>query len=258
MIKEVRSVRPDLGLKEAKDLVEAAPAAVKENVSKQEAEEIKKKLEEAGAKVDIISLKTGEIWGWEHDDWGDPIPVDRTIDAVQVDEYDALVIPGGQINPDLLRADEDAVPFVKDFYGSGKPVAVVCHAPWVLIEAGLARGRKMTSYHSMATDVKNAGAHWVDREVVVDEGLITSRNPGDVEALLGQDHRGDAGVRSRAESSGLIFGRSNRVFCEFSWPAAVFVASARVVAIYAQCPAPDKTPFLSSYLHCGKGDRRPT
>ena len=131
----------------------------------------------------FISLKTGEIWGWEHDDWGDPISVDRTIDAVQVDEYDALVIPGGQINPDLLRAGEDAVIFVKDFYDSGKPVAAVCHAPWVLIEAGLARGRKMTSYHSMATDVKNAGAHWVDREVVVDEGLITSRNPGDLEAF---------------------------------------------------------------------------
>jgi protease I len=143
----------------------------------------KRRLEEAGAKVDIISLKAGEIWGWEHDDWGDPIPVDRTIDAVQVDEYDALVIPGGQINPDLLRADEDAVTFVKDFYDSGKPVAAVCHAPWVPIEAGLARGRKMTSYHSMATDVKNAGAHWVDREVVVDEGLITSRNPGDLEAF---------------------------------------------------------------------------
>jgi protease I len=143
----------------------------------------KRRLEEAGAKVDIISLKTGEIWGWKHDDWGDPILVDRTIDAVQVDEYDALVIPGGQINPDLLRADADAVTLVKDFYDSGKPVAAVCHAPWVLIEAGLTRGRKMTSYHSMATDVKNAGAHWVDREVVVDEGLITSRNPGDLEAF---------------------------------------------------------------------------
>jgi protease I len=103
--------------------------------------------------------------------------------AVQVDEYDALVIPGGQINPDLLRADEDAVTFVRDFYNSGKPVAAVCHAPWVLVEAGLAKGRKMTSYHSMATDVKNAGANWVDKAVVVDQGLITSRNPGDLEAF---------------------------------------------------------------------------
>lgn len=143
----------------------------------------KLRLEEAGAKVDIISLKTGEIWGWNHDDWGEPIQVDRTIDAVGIDEYDALVIPGGQINPDLLRADADAVALVRDFYNSKKPVAAVCHAPWVLIEAGITKGRKMTSYHSMATDVKNAGANWVDKEVVVDQGLITSRNPGDLEAF---------------------------------------------------------------------------
>jgi protease I len=143
----------------------------------------KQRLEEAGAKVDIISLKTGEIRGWDHDDWGEPIQVDRTIDAVSIDEYDALVLPGGQINPDLLRADEDAVALVKDFYDSKKPLAAICHAPWVLIEAGIARGRKMTSYHSMATDVKNAGANWVDKEVVVDQGLITSRNPGDLEAF---------------------------------------------------------------------------
>jgi len=143
----------------------------------------KQRLEQAGAKVDIISLKTGEIWGWSHGDWGEPIEVDRTIDAVDIDEYDALVIPGGQINPDLLRADEDAVALVRDFYASGKPLAAICHAPWVLVEAGIAKGRKMTSYHSMATDVKNAGANWVDKAVVVDQGLITSRNPGDLDAF---------------------------------------------------------------------------
>lgn len=143
----------------------------------------KQKLEEAGAKVDIVSLKVGEIRGWQKDDWGDAIEVDRTIDAVTPDEYDALVIPGGQINPDLLRADEDAVAFVRDFFETKKPIAAICHAPWVLVEAGLAKGRKMTSYHSMATDVKNAGANWVDKEVVVDEGLITSRNPGDLDAF---------------------------------------------------------------------------
>ena len=143
----------------------------------------KQRLEEAGAKVDIISLKSGEIWGWDKDDWGEPIAVDRTIDAVSVDEYDAIVIPGGQINPDLLRADEDAVALVRDFYDAKKPLAAICHAPWVLIEAGIAKGRKMTSYHSMATDVKNAGANWVDKEVVVDQGLITSRDPGDLEAF---------------------------------------------------------------------------
>jgi deglycase len=143
----------------------------------------KQRLEEAGAKVDVISLKTGEIWGWKGGDWGEPIEVDRTIDAVNIDEYDALVIPGGQINPDLLRADEDAVALVRDFFASKKPLAAICHAPWVLIEAGIAKGRRMTSYHSMATDVKNAGATWIDREVVVDEGLITSRNPNDLEAF---------------------------------------------------------------------------
>ncbi len=143
----------------------------------------KQRLEEAGAMVDVISLKTGEIWGWKNGDWGEPIEVDRTIDAVNIDEYDALVIPGGQINPDLLRADKDAVALVRDFFASKKPLAAICHAPWLLIEAGIAKGRRMTSYHSMATDVKNAGATWIDREVVVDEGLITSRNPSDLEAF---------------------------------------------------------------------------
>jgi protease I len=143
----------------------------------------KEKLEAAGAKADIVSLKPGEIWGWQKDDWGKSIAVDRTLDSVKVDEYDALVLPGGQINPDLLRADKKAVQFVKDFYASKKPLAAICHAPWLLIEAGLAKGRKMTSYHSMATDVKNAGANWVDEEVVVDQGLITSRNPNDLDAF---------------------------------------------------------------------------
>ena len=109
----------------------------------------KQRLEEAGAMVDIISLKTGEIWGWDHDDWGEPIEVDRTIDAVSIDEYDALVIPGGVINPDLLRQDEDAVALVRDFYASKKPLAAICHAPWVLIEAGIAKGRTddLVSFH---------------------------------------------------------------------------------------------------------------
>jgi protease I len=143
----------------------------------------KQTLEEAGAKVDIVSLKVGEIRGWKGGDWGETIDVDRTIDAVSVDEYDALVIPGGQMNPDFLRADKDAVAFVREFFETKKPVAAICHAPWVLVEAGIAKGRKMTSYHSMATDVKNAGAKWVDKEVVVDEGLITSRNPNDLDAF---------------------------------------------------------------------------
>lgn len=143
----------------------------------------KETLENAGAEIDIVSLKPGEIWGWQHDDWGDPIDVDKTLDEVSVDDYDALVLPGGQINPDKLRADKRAVQFVRDFYATKKPLAAICHAPWVLVEAGLAKGRKMTSYYSMATDVKNAGANWVDQEVVVDQGLITSRNPKDLPAF---------------------------------------------------------------------------
>ena len=143
----------------------------------------KQKLEEAGAKVDVVSLKVGEIRGWKDGDWGEKVSVDRTIDAVNVDEYDALVIPGGQMNPDFLRADDDAVAFVRDFFATKKPVAAICHAPWVLVEAGIAKDRTMTSYHSMATDVKNAGAKWVDKEVAVDGGLITSRNPNDLDAF---------------------------------------------------------------------------
>lgn len=143
----------------------------------------KERLEQAGAEVDIVSLKSGEIWGWNHDDWADPVPVDETLDQVSVDDYDALVLPGGQINPDLLRIEKSAVQFVRAFYDAKKPLAAICHAPWLLIEAGIAKGRKMTSYKSIVTDVKNAGANWVDEEVVVDQGLITSRNPGDLEAF---------------------------------------------------------------------------
>ena len=102
----------------------------------------KQRLEEHNAKVDIVSLKPGEIWGWSKDDWGEPIKVDKTLDQVKVADYDALVLPGGQINPDLLRADKNAVKFVRDFYASKKPLAAICHAPWLLVEAGLAKGRK--------------------------------------------------------------------------------------------------------------------
>lgn len=143
----------------------------------------KKRLQEAGAKVEIVSLKGGEIWGWDHNDWGRPVKVDKTLEQASIEDYDALVLPGGQINPDLLRADKHAVKFVRDFYASKKPLAAICHAPWLLIEAGIAKGRKMTSYKSIVTDVKNAGANFFDEPVVVDQGLITSRNPGDLEAF---------------------------------------------------------------------------
>lgn len=139
---------------------------------------------QAGATVHVVSLKPGEIRGWKAGDWGRSVKVDKTVDEVTVAEYDALVVPGGQINPDLLRADERAVAFVRDFVASGKPVAAICHGPWVLIEAGVVKGRRIASYHSIRTDVRNAGAEWVDEEVVVDGNLITSRKPSDVPAFI--------------------------------------------------------------------------
>ncbi len=140
-------------------------------------------LKEAGALVVVVSPEQGEIKGWDKKDWGRPVPVDRPLSAVKAADYDALVLPGGQINPDLLRVDKTALALIKDFYNSGKTVAAICHAPWLLIETGLARGKTMTSYHSIKTDVINAGAQWEDKEVVTDNGLVTSRNPGDLEAF---------------------------------------------------------------------------
>lgn len=141
------------------------------------------RLKKAGAVVEIVSLAAGEIKGWDKKDWGRPVKVDRTLDQVSADEYDAVVLPGGQINPDLLRVEPKALAFIRQIFDAKKIVAAVCHAPWLLIETGIARGRKMTSYKSIKTDVANAGAHWEDSEVVVDQGVITSRNPGDLEAF---------------------------------------------------------------------------
>ena len=141
------------------------------------------KLKAAGATVHIVSLKAGEIKGWDMKDWGRPVKVDKTLSQVSADDYDALVLPGGQINPDLLRIEPEALAFIKDIYNQKKIVAAVCHAPWLLIETGLAKGRKMTSYKSIKTDVINAGAKWEDSAVVVDTGVITSRNPGDLDAF---------------------------------------------------------------------------
>jgi protease I len=139
------------------------------------------RLKEAGATVDIVSLKPGEIKGWDKKDWGSAVRVDRTLEDVSVDDYDALVLPGGQINPDLLRVEKKAVDFVRDFEATGKPLAAICHAPWLLVEAGVIEGKRVTSYKSIVTDVKNAGGRWEDSETVVDGNLITARNPGDLE-----------------------------------------------------------------------------
>ena len=140
-------------------------------------------VEEAGGEPELISLKQGSIQGFDHYDKADTFSVDRTVEEVQVDEYDALVLPGGVGNPDRLRMDENAVSFVRDFVESGKPVAAICHAPWTLVEAGVVRGRTLTSFPSIRTDVRNAGGEWVDREVVVDNGLVTSRSPNDLPAF---------------------------------------------------------------------------
>jgi protease I len=145
------------------------------------------RLREAGATVEVAAprsrMKDGKIYGWDESDWGKTVSVDKDIDAVNVAEYDALVLPGGQINPDKLRVEPKAIEIVRGFMSSGKVVAAICHAPWLLIEAGVIEGRRCTSYHSIKTDVINAGGDWRDEAVVTDQGLITSRNPGDLDAF---------------------------------------------------------------------------
>jgi protease I len=141
------------------------------------------KLKAAGATVDVVSPEQGEIKGWDKKDWGRPVKVDKPLSGAKAADYDAIVLPGGQINPDLLRVNADALALIRGFYDAGKTVAAVCHAPWLLIETGIARGKTMTSYHSIKTDVINAGGKWEDREVVTDNGVITSRNPGDLDAF---------------------------------------------------------------------------
>lgn len=138
------------------------------------------RLEDAGAEVEIASIDDDDITGWDEDDWGDEVEVDLKIADVDTDRYDALVLPGGQINPDLLRVEDKAISIIRAFAGAGKPVAAICHAPWLLVEAGLASGKRMTSYKSIRTDVANAGAQVVDESVVVDGNIITSRCPDDL------------------------------------------------------------------------------
>lgn len=140
-------------------------------------------VEEAGASVELVSLESGKIQGVNHDEKADQFEVDRTIDEVSASDYDGLVLPGGVFNPDALRVNEKAVSFVRDFFKQHKPVAAICHGPWMLVEADVVRGRKVTSWPSVKTDLVNAGANWVDEECVCDEGLVTSRNPDDLPAF---------------------------------------------------------------------------
>jgi protease I len=140
-------------------------------------------LQGAGAQLELISVKDGEIQGFNHYDKADTFKVDRTVQQADAANYDGLVLPGGVGNPDTLRMDQNAVQFVRDFFTQGKPVGAICHAPWMLIEAGVARGRTLTSWPSLTTDLENAGATRVEREVVVDDGLVTSRKPDDIPAF---------------------------------------------------------------------------
>ena len=146
------------------------------------------KLEDVGAKVEVAApksrRKSGKIYGWNKDDWGKTVSVDKDLEDVNVAEYDALVLPGGQINPDKLRLEPKAIEIVRGFLDSGKVVAAICHAPWLLIEAGAAKGRRVTSYGSIRTDVVNAGGNWLDEAVVTDQGIITSRSPADLEPFV--------------------------------------------------------------------------
>ena len=143
----------------------------------------KKALEDAGAKTFVVSLEAGQIKGWSKADWGDSVKVDMVLHEAMGFNFDALMLPGGVINPDKLRIDEQAVQFVKTFVDAGKPIAAICHGPQTLIETGMVKGRTMTSWPSIKTDLKNAGAIWVDREVVADNGLVTSRKPEDIPAF---------------------------------------------------------------------------
>jgi protease I len=140
-------------------------------------------LQKEGAEVDIVAPEGGKVQGWNHFEKGDEFDVNVSLDQADPDSYDALVLPGGVANPDQLRMNDNAVQFVRHMFHAGKPVAAICHGPWTLIEAGVVEGRRMTSYPSVKTDLKNAGAQWVDEEVVVDQGLITSRDPNDLPAF---------------------------------------------------------------------------
>jgi protease I len=142
-----------------------------------------KTVEQEGGKPELVSIESGEIQGFNHLDKGDTFSVDRTVQEASEGDYDGLVLPGGVANPDFLRGDEDAVSFVRSFFEAHKPVAAICHGPWTLVEADVVRDRKLTSWPTLRTDIRNAGGHWVDEEVVVDNGLVSSRKPDDLPAF---------------------------------------------------------------------------
>jgi protease I len=154
-----------------------------DGVEQVELTEPRKALDEAGAKTVVVSPKSGRIKGWQHDHWGDEIPVDLALESATAETFDALLLPGGVMNPDRLRGNKQAVQFVKNFFDAGKPIAAICHGPWMLVEADAVRGRSVTSWPSLQTDLRNAGADWSDQDVVTDEGIVTSRKPDDIPAF---------------------------------------------------------------------------
>jgi protease I len=160
--------------------------------------EPRRALDQAGATTEVVSLKSGEIKGWNHKEWGESIAVDKTVDSVDAKNFDALLLPGGVMNPDTLRMDAKAVAFVKAFFASRKPVAAICHGPWMILEAGAAKGRTLTSWPSLKTDIQNAGGSWVDQETVVDDNVVTSRNPKDIPAFNREVAKLFATAQSRA------------------------------------------------------------
>jgi protease I len=155
-----------------------------DGVEQVELTEPRKALDTAGAKTTLVSMQKGTIRGWDHTDWGESFPVEAILDDVDADDYDGLLIPGGVLNPDRMRVDPLAVAFVKKFFAHGKPVAAICHGPWMLVEADVVRGRRVTSWPSLMTDLMNAGAIWSDEAVVTDQGLVTSRKPDDLPAFV--------------------------------------------------------------------------
>jgi protease I len=154
-----------------------------DGVEQVELTEPQKAVEQEGADVTLVSLQEGEFQGFEHLDKGDTFTADKAVKDVSADDFDALLLPGGVANPDFLRTDEDAVGFVRDFARSGKPIGVICHGPWTLVEADVLKGRQITSWPSLKTDIRNAGGNWADEEVIVDNGLVSSRKPDDLPAF---------------------------------------------------------------------------
>lgn len=156
---------------------------VENGFEQSEMTEPRRALDEAGAETTLISPVSGKVRGWQHREWGDEFPVDQPLDDADAAGYDALLLPGGVMNPDRLRMNSKAVQFVRAFFEQGKPVAAICHGPWTLVEADVVRGRTVTSWPSLRTDLTNAGARWIDQEVVTDQGLVTSRTPDDIPAF---------------------------------------------------------------------------